>query len=167
MTDLPEARIEVSPRLTADELFEFYRRNNICEVGFGREVAARILDHPHVIVAAFAGGELVGLARATFDGLSAAIMELSLDVRWQGRGPDANGSLVEGDPFGVGTRLGHALLAELERLGSTFVSGYIVERAEEPFYTSIGFTPNEGHIVYIIDQRPYVQGSEAGSGEAG
>ena len=89
--DLPEARVVVSPELTADELFRFYERNNICEVGFGKEVAARILDHPHVIVAAFAGDELIGLARATFDGLSAAVMELSLDVRWQGRGPDANG----------------------------------------------------------------------------
>lgn len=161
MMDLPEARIVVGPELTADELFGFYERNNICEVGFGKEVAARILDHPHVMVAAFAGEELVGLARATFDGLSAAIMEFSLDVRWQGRGPDANGSLMEGDPFGVGARLGHALLVELEQLGSTFVSGYILERAEEPFYTSIGFAPNEGHLVYIIARRPYVQRNEA------
>ncbi len=133
----------------------------------GKEVAARILDHPHVVVAAFAGDELVGLARATFDGLAAAIMELSLDVRWQGRGPDTNGSLMEGDPFGVGADLGHALLAELERLGSTFVSGYVVERAEEPFYTSIGFTRTEGHLVYGIDERPYVQRPEAREGEGG
>ena len=131
--DLPEARIVVGPQLSAGELFRFYERNNICEAGFGKEVAARILDHPHVMVAAFAGEELVGLARATFDGLSAAIMELSLDVRWQGRGPDANGSLIESDPFDVGADLGRALLAELERLGSTFVSGYILELADEPF----------------------------------
>ena len=159
--DLPEARVVVSPQLTADELFGFYERNNICEVGFGKEVAARILDHPHVMVAAFAGGQLIGLARATFDGLSAAIMEFSLDVRWQGRGPDANGSLIEGDPVGVGADLGDALLAELERLGSTFVSGDVVARAEEPFFTSMGFNRNDGHVVYVIDQRPYVQRNEA------
>ena len=163
--DLPEARIVVGPQLTPDELFGFYKRNNICEVGFGKDVAARILDQPHVMVAAFAGGALVGLARATFDGLSADVMEFSLHVRWQGRGPDANGSLMEGDPLGVGADLGRALLAELERLGATFVSGYILERVEEPFYTSIGFTKNEAHLVYIIDQRPYVRRdapSEAG-----
>ena len=165
--DLPEARIVVSPKLSADELFRFYERNNICEAAFGKEVAARILEHPHVIVAAFAGDELIGLARATFDGLSAAVMELSLDVRWQGRGPDANGSLIEGDPHGAGTQLGDALLAELERLGSTFVSGYVLERAEEPFYTSIGFNRNEGHLVYIIDQRPYARQTEASGGEPG
>ncbi|MCA1694791.1 MAG: hypothetical protein LC749_08690 [Actinobacteria bacterium] len=165
--DLPEARIVVRPELSADELFGFYKRNNICEVGFGKEVAARILDHPHVIVAAFADQELVGLARATFDGLSAAIMEFSLDVRYQGRGADTNGSLMEGDPFAVGARLGNALLGELERLGSTFVSSDIFGRAEKLFYTSIGFTENEGHLVYIIDQRPYVQRKESSSGEAG
>ena len=163
--DLPEARIVVGPQLSADELFRFYERNNICEVGFGKEVAARILEHAHVIVAAFAGEELIGLARAAFDGLSAAVMELSLDVRWQGRGPDENGSLVEGDPLGVGAQLGQALLAELERLGSTFASGYVLERAEEPFYRSIGFSRNEGHLVYIIDQRPYVRQDEASGGE--
>ncbi len=157
----PEVRIVVSPELTAGELFTFYERNNICEVELGKDVATRILDHPHVIVAAFAGGQLIGLARATFDGLSAAIMEFSLDVRWQGRGPGANGSLIEGDPVGVGADLGDALLAELERLGSTFVSGDVVARAEEPFFTSIGFTRNDGHVVYIIDQRPYVQRDEA------
>ena len=154
---LPDVRIAVSPELTADELFTFYERNNICEVELGKDVATRILDHPHVMVAAFSGAELVGLARAVFDGLSAAIMEFSIDVRWQGREEDANGSLVEGDPLGVGARLGQALLGELERLGSTFVSAYILERAEEPFYTSIGFMPNEHHLVYIVDERPYVQ----------
>ena len=29
---LPDVRIAVSPELTADELFTFYERNNICEV---------------------------------------------------------------------------------------------------------------------------------------
>lgn len=162
---LPDVRIVASPELTADELFGFYERNNICEVELGKDAATRILDHPHVIVAAFAGAELVGLARATFDGLSAAIMEFSVDVRWQGRGEDANGSLVEGDPFGIGARLGRALLGELERLGSTFVSAYILERVEEAFYASIGFTPNERHLVYIVDERPYVQRAARGSND--
>ncbi len=84
-------------------------------------------------------------------------MEFSLDVRWQDRGSDANGSLVEGDPVGVGAGLADALLAELRRLGSTFVSGSAVEAVEEQFYRSIGFTQNEGHLVYIVDERPYVQ----------
>ncbi|HEV2669031.1 MAG TPA: hypothetical protein VG324_29215 [Blastocatellia bacterium] len=76
--------IHVNPALTADDLFAFYERNNICEVGFGKETAARVLRHPHLIVAAYADGELVGLARATFDGLSAHVMEISLDLRLQG-----------------------------------------------------------------------------------
>lgn len=153
VTTLPEPTIVVGPLLTADQLFEFYRRNNICEAGFGRDVVARILDHPHVIVAAFAGDEVVGLARATFDGLSAAIMELSLDLRWQQSG--GNGSLIEGDASGLGQRLGRALLAELDRLGSTFVAAFAY-RSEATFYESLGFKPNTGHLVYFIDQRPYV-----------
>ncbi len=41
---------------------------------------------------------------------------------------------MEGDPLGGGADLGQALLGELERLGSTFVCGYILEHAEEAFY---------------------------------
>jgi len=154
-----EPTIEVNPKLTADQLFDFYSRNDICEVKFGKETAARILAHPHLIVAAFAGDELVGLARATFDGLSAHVMEFSLDLRWQGKTRYENGSLIESDPEGLGRALGRRLLAELQRLGCTFVSGYIVRGCEEEFYQSMGFRENEGHAVFIIDQRPYVVGA--------
>ena len=51
-------KIRVNPIITADALFDFYERNNICEVGFGKEVAARILAHTHIIVAAYEGAEL-------------------------------------------------------------------------------------------------------------
>jgi hypothetical protein len=95
--------IQVNPALTADQLFIFYQRNNICEVGFGKEMAAQILKHPHLIVAAFAGDEMIGIARATFDGLSAHIMEFSIDLRYQGDSPRyTNGSLIEADREGVG-----------------------------------------------------------------
>ena len=151
-----DVTIVVAPDLTADQLFDFYERNNVCEVSFGKEGAARILHHPHVVVGAFAERDLVGLARATFDGFSAAIMEFSLDLRWQRAG--TNGSLMEGDPFSVGARLGRALLDELERLGSTFLTAYILCGAEEAFYESLGFKANVGHLVYCLDQRPYVSG---------
>jgi hypothetical protein len=151
-----EIKIQVNPPLTADELFAFYERNDICEVGFGKEAAAKVLRHPHLIVAAFAGGELVGIARATTDGLSAHVMEFSLDLRYQGGGKYANGSLVEADGSGVGRRLGERLLRELEALGASFITCYIVAGCEEQFYQSLGFRENEGHLVYCIDKRPYV-----------
>ena len=151
------AIIHVNPKLTADELFAFYERNDICEVGFGKEMAAKILEHPHLIVAALSEGELVGLARATFDGLSAHIMEFSLDLRYQGGNPKyANGSLMEADESGVGKLLGECLLRELEAMGATFITGYIVAGCEEAFYASLDFKENEGHLVYYLDKRPYV-----------
>ena len=151
--------IQANPALTADELFAFYERNDICEVGFGKETAARILRHPHLIVAAYVGGELVGLARATFDGLSAHVMEFSLDLRGQANDTSyANGSLIEADNSGVGRRLGERLLNELEALGASFITCYIVANCEERFYQSLGFCENEGHLVYYIDKRPYVRG---------
>jgi hypothetical protein len=154
-----DVTIRVNPALTADELFRFYERNDICEVGFGKETAAKVLQYPHLIVAAFAGDELVGLARATFDGLSAHVMEFSLDLRCQGgKTRHANGSLVEADDSGVGRRLGERLLNELEAMGASFITGYIVANCEEWFYQSLGFRENEGHLVYYIDKRPYVQG---------
>jgi hypothetical protein len=150
--------IQVNPQLTADQLFDFYQRNDICEVGFGKHVAARILDHPHLIVAAFDRGELVGLARATFDGLSAHVMEFSLDLRWQGQTRYKNGSLLEADPHGLGRALGERLLQELDQKGCTFVTAYLVEGCEEPFYGSIGFRENAGHRAFYIDKRPYAGG---------
>jgi hypothetical protein len=151
--------IQVNPALTADDLFAFYERNNICEVGFGKETAARILRHPHLIVAACAGGELVGLARAVFDGLSAHVMEFSLDLRLQGGDPKyTNGSLIEADNSGIGRRLGERLLNEMEAMGASFITCYIVADCEERFYQSLGFRENEGHLVYCRDKRPYVQG---------
>jgi hypothetical protein len=149
--------IRVNPHLTADQLFDFYRRNNVCEVGFGKDTAARVLDHPHLIVAAFDREELVGLARATFDGLSAHVMEFSLDLRWQGPTRHGNGSLVEADLQGLGRSLGQRLLAELEQRGCTFVTAYIVDGCEECFYQGLGFRQNVGHSVFYIDMRPYAR----------
>ena len=154
-----DVTIQVAPALTADELFAFYQRNDICEARLGKETAARVLQHPHLIVAAFAADELVGLARATFDGLAAHIMEFSLDLRYQaGNSRYANGSLIEADGSGVGKRLGERLLRELAAMGATFVTGYIVANCEESFYRSLGFRENEGHLVYSIDTRPYAAG---------
>ncbi len=149
--------IRVNPNINADELFDFYNRNDICEVGFGKDVAARILEHPHLIVAAYAENELIGLARVTYDGLSAHVMEFSVDVRYQGENLKyKNGSLMEADDNGVGNLLGEHLLRELENIGITFITGYIVANCEESFYKSIGFEENEGHLVYYIDKRPYL-----------
>ncbi len=156
MTPQP-INIQVNPIITADALFNFYERNNICEVGFGKEVAARILEHPHLIVAAYIENQLVGLARATFDGLSAHIMEFSVDVHYQGDNLKYNnGSLIESDNSRLGLLLGERLCHELEKMGATFITGYIVENCEESFFRSIGFRENEGHLVYYIDTRPYV-----------
>ena len=149
--------IQINPKITADELFTFYEKNNICEMGFGKETATRILKHPHLIVAAFIEKELIGLARATFDGLSAHIMEFSLDIRYQGGNLQYNnGSLMESDKSGVGQLLGEKLLDKLKTMGIFFITGYIVANCEESFYQSIGFRENKGHLVYHIDKRPYV-----------
>lgn len=149
--------IIVNPNITPDELFIFYEKNNICEVGFGKEIASRILEHQHLIIAAYIHTELIGLARATFDGLSAHIMEFSIDLQYQGsKSKYNNGSLIETDEEQVGHKLGKVLINELEKMGATFITGYIVENCEESFYDSIGFSENEGHLVYYIDSRPYL-----------
>jgi len=148
--------LSINPPITAAQLFAFYQRNNICEVGFGPEVAARVLEHTPVYVAAFRADQLVGLARAVFDGLSAQIMELSLDLELQGApGIHANGSLLEHDRAGIGHELATRLLDELRRRGATWISASVVAGCEEPFYQSLGFTQNTGMVEYMIDERPY------------
>ena len=158
METLDNVKIQLNPPITADQLFAFYERNDICEVGFGKQVATKILECPHVILAAFWNDELVGLARAVDDGLAAHIMEFSIDLRFQGSGGKfCNGSLIEKDNSGLGLKLGQRLLSELEAKGITFITGYIVAQCEENFYQSLGFRENSGHLVYYIDKRPYVK----------
>ena len=70
--------IQVNPIITADTLFDFYERNDICEVGFDKEVTARILEHLYLIVAAYGDTELFGLVRVTFDRLFEHILEFKV-----------------------------------------------------------------------------------------
>ena len=151
-------RIEVNPDISADQLWDFYVRNNICEVGFGKDIATRVLSHSQVMVGAFRDADLVGLVRACFDGLSATIMEFSLDLSLQGNTPHRNGSLIEADSEGVGQELAKALHVHLRTLGNTFTDVSAAD-FEEPFYRSAGFAENIGHRVFYIDERPYSAGS--------
>ncbi len=66
MTPYKCTNIRIIPSITPDELYDFYEHNNICEVGFEKEVAARILEYPHLIVDAYDGQKLIGLARIHF-----------------------------------------------------------------------------------------------------
>lgn len=159
MTNMDNIRILVNPGIAPDQLFSFYQRNDICEKGFGKEVAAKVLDHSSLIIGAFEGDKLVGIARAMFDGLSAAVMEFCLELKYQGNDLQYNdGSLIEKDSSGLGKRIGRVLIDELIKMGATFITVYIVENCEELFYRSIGFEHNAGHLVYYIDRRPYVIG---------
>lgn len=167
MIGVDDVRILVNPEITPDQLFSFYERNDICETGFGKEVAARVLSHSSLIVGAFAQDRLVGIARAMFDGLSADIMELSLDLKYQGDALRYGcGSLVERDPSGLGRRIGKTLLDELIKMGATFITACIVEQCEESFYESLGFRHNVGHRVYYVERRPYVIGAAPQSDQA-
>lgn len=156
MKTLDEIRVAVNPPISADQLFSFYEKNDICEKGFGKEIAVRVLDHSSLIVGAFDGDRLVGIARAMFDGLSAAIMEFSLDLEYQGDTVYENGSLVEGDRIGLGKKIGDVLIGELRAMGATFISTTALEGVTEQFCRSLGMRLNRGSLEYIIDERPYV-----------
>jgi hypothetical protein len=100
--------IAANPPIRADDLWDFYSRNNICEVGFGKETATTVLEYPQEVIAAFESAELLGIVRASFDGLSAHLWEFSLDLRLQGETPHRNGSLMEGDLHGFWGQNGEA-----------------------------------------------------------
>ncbi|MEN6643960.1 MAG: hypothetical protein ABFE08_16105 [Armatimonadia bacterium] len=157
MPDLADISIEISPRITPRQLFEFYVKNDICEAGYSEEIAARPLSHSSLIVAAMVGEEMVAIARAMFDGLAGQIVEFCVATEWQG--PDLeydNGSLIEKDDFGVGKRVGEALLAELQRMGAFFISVNCLQDVEEGFYSGLGLRHNPHSLEYILDRRPYV-----------
>jgi hypothetical protein len=149
-------QILMNPAITPEQLFSFYERNDVCEKNFRMEVASRVLYHSSVIVAAFYNDELIGIARAMFDGCTADIMEFSLDLRFQGESLKYNnGSLIEKDGLGIGQNMGELLIKELIDMGATFITYYIIEDCEEAFFELLGFKENRGHLHYIIDKRPY------------
>ncbi|MEI6503721.1 MAG: hypothetical protein WCP21_22150 [Armatimonadota bacterium] len=157
MTAAPEVEIKLNPELNPRQLFDFYTKNNICEAGYGEEIAARPLSHSSLIVAAFRGEELVAIARAMFDGLSADLAEFCLALELQGTGLIYdNGSLIEKDDFGVGKRVGEVLLRELQSMGADFISTTCLEDVEERFYAGLGLRHNPYSLEYILDRRPYV-----------
>ena len=150
-------RISYMPRITEDQLWDFYVRNDICEVGYGKETAVIPLKYNPYMVGAFDGERLVGIIRATFDGLTADIKEFCLECELQGENLKYNnGSLIEQDTYGIAKRMGVLLIDELRKLGNTFITGYIVEGLEEAAYQAIGLEHNRGHLVYYRDERPYV-----------
>ena len=152
-----EIVIKYMPQITENQLWDFYVRNDICEVGYGKETAVIPLKYNPYIVAAFYEDKLVGIIRATFDGLTADIKEFCLECELQGDNLKYNnGSLIEKDSYGIAQKMGLLLIDELRKLGNTFIAGYIVEGIEEGVYNSIGLVHNKGHLVYYRDERPYV-----------
>ena len=152
-------QIKINPNITTDELYDFYKENDICEEGYGKDTASKVLKHSSVIVGAFLNNKLVGLSRAMFDGLAADIVEFCLALEFQGRDLEYdNGSIMEKDESKVGKELGQAIIEELYKMGAYYVSAVVFEEVEKGFFESIGFMKNEGHVNYVIDRRPYVIG---------
>jgi hypothetical protein len=155
--DIERIKIEYMPKITDDQLYDFYVRNDICEAGHGKEAAVKPLKYSPYMVGAFYEGKLVGIVRAVFDGLTAVIMEFCLELELQGDNLQYdNGSIIEKDQYDIAKKMGILLIDELRKIGNTFVSAVILQHSEQDVYTSIGFKFNEGHAEYIIDERPYV-----------
>ena len=93
--------IIVCEPLKQGELYAFYKRNNICEEGYGEETSELPLKHEGVWITAYDDGELIGFARALYDGLHGMIMEVDLDLRFQSRNDFYNGCFIETDPHGI------------------------------------------------------------------
>lgn len=149
--------IKIDPSITKDELFDFYVENDICETGYGIDIATMPLKHSSITVAAYEGDKLVGIADAMFNGIEAVVMEFCVAVHLQGEGIELeNGSMMEKDQAGVGKLMGKALVDELHKMGAYYISATVYEELEKNFYEGLGFKRNDGHANYIIDTRPYV-----------
>jgi hypothetical protein len=152
-----DVKVILNPKITEDQLWDFYVRNDICEAGYGdKKITAIPLEKTHLIVGAFYGDKLVGIVRVLHDGLSANIYEFGLELELQGKNQHKNGSLIENDQFGIAQKMGLLMKDELAKIGIDFINYYVVEGIEETFFESIGLVENIGHKVYIWDNRPYV-----------
>ncbi len=157
MKNIDDIKISVNPNITDEQLFSFYQRNHICEEGYGKELACKPLHNSSLIIGAFEGDKLVGIARAMFDGLSAVIMEFCVELEYQGENLEyENGSLIGKDEFGLGKGIGEVIINELFKMGAYSITYEVVEDYEESFYKSLGFESKSGALIYYIDKRPYL-----------
>ncbi len=157
MKSLENVRLEVNQKVSKRQLFDFYVRNKICERAYGQEKANKPLTRSSLIVAAFEGRRLVGIARAMCDGLCADIMEFCVDLDYQGAGLKyRNGSLIGKDESGLGKKIGGLLITTLREMGADAISCTAVRGYEEQFYASLGFEAEPDAVVYSIDRRPYL-----------
>lgn len=147
---------KVNPNISPQELFNFYQKNDICEAGYGIDIATRVLKYMSLIVTAYDGEELIGTFMAMFDGVTADVKEFCLAVDYQGATYYDNGSIVEKDQYAIAKELGKLGIKELLNMGAYFISTTVFEEAEGKVYESIGFRKNSGHVNYVIERRPYV-----------
>jgi len=157
--DANKVTIAYMPTITEVQIWEFYVRNDICEAGYGRNLAAKPLQYGNShTVAAFFEDKLVGIIRALFDGLTMNIVECGLELALQGDNLEHNnGSLIEKDRYSLFKQMGLLLIDEAKKIGCTMVEFTIVENLEESIFQSIGMKHNTGHLPYYIELRPYVQ----------
>jgi len=147
--------ISYMPKITKNQLWDFYFRNQICEAGYGKEAAVESLKNERdFAVAAFYEDYLVGFIRVCSCG---DIKEACLELALQGDNlENNNGSLIEKDTYGIFKQMGLMLIDNLTKQGIDFVSMTIVENLEEPAFASIGMEHNKGYKVFVKDMRMYV-----------
>ena len=150
-----DVKILLNPEISEDQLWDFYARNDMYEAQcYDKKTAAILLKKSDIIIGAFYEIELVGIIRAIHDGLDAKICEFSLELELQGPNRCQNGALIESDQYGIAKKMGLMMIEELQKAGIYFI-GYGVEDGIDNWLAeSIGLTKSDGHVEYILDNRP-------------
>ena len=150
-----DVKILLNPEISEDQLYDFYARNDTYEAEcYDKHTAAAFLKKSDIIIGTFYEAELVGIISAVHDGLNASIEEFSLELELQGPNRHQNGALIESDQYGIAKKMGLMMLEELTRAGIYFISYIVVDGIDNWLAESIGLTKNDGHIEYILDNRP-------------
>ena len=150
-----DVKILVNPEISEDQLYDFYARNDTYEAEcYDKQTAAALLKNSDIVIGTFYEAELVGIISAVHDGLNASIHEFSLELELQGPNRHQNGALIESDQYGIAKKMGQMMLEELTRAGIYFISYTVVDGIDNWLAESIGLTKNDGHLEYILDNRP-------------
>jgi len=153
-----DVKILVNPEISEDQLWSFYARNDTYEAEcYDKKTAAIPLKQSDLIIGAFYEAELVGVLRVLHDGLDAKVCEFSLELELQGANRYENGALIESDQYGIAKKMGLMMIEQLTKVGVYFISYIVVDGIDNALAESIGLTKNDGHIEYILDNRPVVK----------
>jgi hypothetical protein len=138
--------------IDADELLEFYKRQNH-PISGDRAKLDRMVKNTFCFVGARQGGELIGIARGVTDGIRGVLVECKLDPRFQGPACiTRTDGRIEHDQHGIAREMALRVITSLHAYGCERITA-MAYGTEVDFCEELGFKKTSGTVAMHLDRQ--------------